>query len=621
MIMGKDYKIECKSIAVFEYLSKRICANEEFLYIKHEKYHTGNGLAAILSRPKSVKFSTLKERLINESEFELPLHKLVLLLHGDRSHKNSFYQPLLADKLSTMGYYVLRIDFRGLGDSEDNADEKKGRTIQQDVEDILSVYEFLESSACERLIGHQLTLDTIVAHSRGVVSMFEFAKTQFVPNLINCCGRFESSGLLLKDEFQQPNWKADGGITCKAPRYGKIKEIWIPAAETISAATVDTLSFASIDEWSFVMSVYGTADSIIPITAASEYANLFRGRHKLELLPGVTHNFFGLADDKNELQLPLKDGKVCYYPVLVDKIGSHLSKDNQLQRFFKASELIKSKVPPVCLPRWPLPYEYSNISNFRDIGGYKTASGHQVKSAIMYRCANPCDAPPEVIEYMKSDLKISRIFDLRSTKEAINNGIISGLPVENLSFIKDHNMSAEDLAVHYQGLFISSYNFPQVYSSILESSHQNIRRFFQTIVNGEVNKDHTIVFHCTAGKDRTGILSMLILGVLGVPADIIARDYEFTTIGLRTEKKLLALTKQRADGLRHLVDPTGSSLIEEYNLTPEKMKENVLSSTYEAMRIFIDRFLDTYGSFDDYFINTLKFTSEDVSKIRNLLLE
>ena len=38
-----------------------------------------------------------------------------------------------------------------------------------------------------------------------------------------------------------------------------------------------------------------------------------------------------------------------------------------------------------------------------------------------------------------------------------------------------------------------------------------------------------MVFHCTAGKDRTGLMAMLLLGALGVDADEIARDYELTT--------------------------------------------------------------------------------------------
>ena len=47
-----------------------------------------------------------------------------------------------------------------------------------------------------------------------------------------------------------------------------------------------------------------------------------------------------------------------------------------------------------------------------------------------------------------------------------------------------------------------------------------------------------MVFHCTAGKDRTGLMAMLLLGALGVPDDDIVRDYELTT-HYRSSKRLV----------------------------------------------------------------------------------
>ena len=52
-----------------------------------------------------------------------------------------------------------------------------------------------------------------------------------------------------------------------------------------------------------------------------------------------------------------------------------------------------------------------------------------------------------------------------------------------------------------------------------------------------------MVFHCTAGKDRTGLMAMLLLGAVGVPDDEIARDYELTT-HYRSQKRLVVLRPQ-----------------------------------------------------------------------------
>ena len=55
--------------------------------------------------------------------------------------------------------------------------------------------------------------------------------------------------------------------------------------------------------------------------------------------------------------------------------------------------------------------------------------------------------------------------------------------------------------------------------------------------------NHPMVFHCTAGKDRTGLMAMLLLGALGVADDEIARDYELTT-HYRSRKRLTVLRPQ-----------------------------------------------------------------------------
>lgn len=295
---------------------------ESFVYIKDEKRHKGIGLAGILTRPKSS--SGFSE---DEHSVSLPSGNLVLLLHGHQAHKNTIYQPLLAARLSAKGYYVLRIDFRGLGDSEDNYDPALGRTIQQDVQDISTVRDFTSSDSCKDLLGCRLTLNTIIAHSRGVISMFEFARGCYVPRLVNCCGRFESSGLLLKAMKRNPSWEEDGGFYCNTLRFGKWQDIWIPQSETLSASSLDTKKFAEIDSRTSVLSVYCEKDSVIPITAAAEYSAIFSGRHTLKIIPNSDHNFYGLKDDPNDMKLPLRKGKVNYGVYLVDLLVHYLTEE------------------------------------------------------------------------------------------------------------------------------------------------------------------------------------------------------------------------------------------------------------------------------------------------------
>lgn len=595
-------------------------ANERYVYLKHSEYHVGSGIAGVLTFPVSAGFPSFKERVVKEGEYGFPQHKLVLLLHGHSSHKNAVYLPLLAKTLGDMGYYVLRIDFRNMGDSEPNRDEKVGRTISQDCEDIETVFQFVSTEQCRELVGHYLTLDTIVAHSRGVMSMFEFARTRYVPNLVNACGRFVASGLYEKSRRRNPNWDKEGGFKCSMLRYGKIQELWIPKSETLSAATVDTAKFAEIDPRTWVMSIYGSYDDVIPLSAITQYSNLFEGRHTSDMVMYADHNFYGLPDDPNVHDLPLRKGKVNYNFVAVERIAAHLQPEKQLQRFYKVSSQIASKQNPAdIMSRWPLPFNFSHVSNFRDLGGFKTTNGRRVKPGVFFRCANPCDITSDAMEYMTQRLHVSKVFDLRSTAEAKEHGAIKGIEVENLPLNDHQSLAPEDLAKHYQGLLLSPYMFPQAYLVITRNSAPRLKTFFQYIIDGKCDSQHAVLFHCAAGKDRTGILAMLILAILGVDDDTISREYELTALGLKTEQKLIDMMEKRGDVFYEMLG--SRELAKEYNVDPKIMCRNVLSSKYEAMRLFIDKFNAEYGSVERFFLNTLGFEPKDIETIRNTLLE
>ncbi|CAR22879.1 uncharacterized protein KLTH0D13992g [Lachancea thermotolerans CBS 6340] len=594
--------------------------NERFLYLKHSEFHSSTGIASILTFPTSLKFPSGRERILAEAEFGFPQHKLVLLVHGHSAHKNTVYMPLLAQKLADMGYYVLRIDFRNMGDSEPNRDPKVGRTIAQDCEDLETVYQFAGSSQCQQLVGHCLVLDTIVAHSRGVMSMFEFARQRFVPNLINCCGRFVAWGLFEKSRLRNPNWDAEGGFKCEMLRYGKMQELWIPKPETVSAATVDTTKFADIDPRSWVMSIYGSKDSVIPLSAFGQYSNLFQGRHTAEMIMDADHNFYGLPGDPNAMNLPLRKGLINYNVTTVELISAHLSPEKQLQRFYETTKFIQDLSNPSQLSsRWPLPYSFSNVSNFRDIGGYKTRDGYRVKPKVLYRCANPSEVTDKGIKFMKEQLHVTRIFDLRSTKEAAENGVISGIDVENLAFNQNVSAAPEELARLYRGLLLSSYMFPEAYQVMMQNSIPQIRRFCRYIINEECDELHAAVFHCAAGKDRTGILAVLILGLLGVDDDTIAHDYEMTSLGLQTEKRLKKAMEDRGDRYYEMLG--SKDLARDYQATPMSMCKNLLSSKYEAMRLFLDHFRSVYGSFDSFYSSVVKLSGSEIKKLKEALLE
>ncbi|QID84153.1 hypothetical protein GRS66_006644 [Saccharomyces pastorianus] len=304
--------------------------NEKFLYITSKTNYASYQIAAIISYPGMEDVPN-----VNLENGKLPSedNKLALLLHGSQSHKSAIYQTLLAKRLVQSGYWVLRIDFRGQGDSTNNYDAAIGRTLDQDLEGMSVVYQtMLDRSVREQLYKTDtISLGVIVAHSRGSLAMFKFClkllsmEYPLPSHLINCAGRYDGKGLIERCSRLHPNWEKEGGFWANGPRYGEYNNFWIPSSETYSIANVCVPDFATIPPTCSVMSCYGTCDHVVPLSAASNYAKLFEGRHTLKLIENADHNYYGIEDDPNELNLPTRRGRVNYSPLVADLIMEYLN--------------------------------------------------------------------------------------------------------------------------------------------------------------------------------------------------------------------------------------------------------------------------------------------------------
>ncbi|KAL6943038.1 hypothetical protein ACO0RG_002020 [Hanseniaspora osmophila] len=589
--------------------------SQDLIYIKHKKYHKNQGIAGILSKPDH----------LNDQK------KAMLLLHGHTGHKNNLHFPMIDAHLHKAGYYVLRIDFRGLGDSEDSFDPELGRTIQQDLQDIETCYLFFNTIL-------KVQLNTVMAHSRAVMSMFEFQLkvlqsekyTDFVPNLINCSGRYDSMGLQTKIMSHYPNWIKDKGYTCTAPRYGTRSEIFIPIKESQSAINVNTASFANIDPRCFVLSIYGAKEDIMPLSAATKFAKLFKNRHRLEFVDYADHNYFGLPNDPNPLGLPLRNGKVNYNSLVADLVTNFLSPQEQLLTFNETNSLIFLKKLDLYKNRWPLPYKFSKVLNFRDCGGYLTENGtSMVKPGIFYRSANLVDLSPMGVQCMDKMLHVKQIFDLRSEHECEKWGIVDCKNYSNwklLSFKRD--LDPEEIIKNFKNMTLGGQYFPQCYLQTLYSSLPAIKKFFQYLLANDVNEfDHAVVFHCAVGKDRTGILSMILLKILGVDDYTICMDYTLTRLGLdlqvsKIDNKFIEciMSRDYEFYIHAMGQEQYDNLVENFDMTPLKMNHNIMSCEFVAMKLFLDLFESTFASVENFFTKNLEFTAEDIQKLKTKYL-
>lgn len=161
------------------------------------------------------------------------------------------------------------------------------------------------------------------------------------------------------------------------------------------------------------------------------------------------------------------------------------------------------------------------VENFRDLGGYPLANGSKIPMGKFFRSAALHDITPQGIKTLQG-LNIEYIIDLRSAAElALNGNNTEDLP--EITYVHlpmlDHLNSS---------IAAGEWVFPEsmlvMYQQILEQYQDEFQEMFEIFARAEGG----VVFHCTAGKDRTGVTTMLLYGLAGVDPTLIAEDYSYS---------------------------------------------------------------------------------------------
>nr|WP_314901183.1 tRNA adenosine(34) deaminase TadA [uncultured Deefgea sp.] len=181
------------------------------------------------------------------------------------------------------------------------------------------------------------------------------------------------------------------------------------------------------------------------------------------------------------------------------------------------------------------PLRISGLVNFRDLGGFKTADGRAVKSGLVFR-AEQLLALEEVGLAEVAALGLRQIWDFRAPTEVAKYPD----PVWPNTTPKWGDVLAElaqKTAVQFEALLQDPALLNQhlgegraeqmmieVYRDMVRSPHAQtvMQQFLMSFCDAD---QYPVLFHCTAGKDRTGWAAVLLLTILGVPHERILRDY------------------------------------------------------------------------------------------------
>ena len=236
----------------------------------------------------------------------------------------------------------------------------------------------------------------------------------------------------------------------------------------------------------------------------------------------------------------------------------------------------------------------SGALNFRHLGGYAGEGGRAVVAHRLFRSDHLGALTREDMARIKA-LGVARVLDLRGVAErSAAPCVLDAVRVHSLSIeptivqvLNDligagHQLTAHEVVGHMQ----------ETYRGFVRRSTQRFAQLFAHLLES----DEPTVFHCTAGKDRTGFAAALILRSLGVREDDVMRDYLLTN-----ERLTMPATS------RHGLAP-------EVAMVLSRVQPAFLHAAFEA----VDR---DYGSLEAYFREGLALREPERRRLQALYLE
>lgn len=252
---------------------------------------------------------------------------------------------------------------------------------------------------------------------------------------------------------------------------------------------------------------------------------------------------------------------------------------------------VAAVVQPEAAQQRHLPLE--GVYNLRDLGGYRTTDGRYVRWGVLFRSSDLADISASDRDQINA-LGVKTICDLRSDRERTQR------PDPQLSgWQSDSRCNTVDVAK--QGLAPSP-NQTTDWHGMMMGFYRGIGKLyapqFRALFDDLKQNKTPLLFHCTAGKDRTGVSAALVLLALGVPKNVVLDDY--------------LLTGKYMDS----APPTFMAMFPELARVPA-----LKAADADYLNAALDGIDKEYGSLNNYFETALNVSAADRELLRANFLE
>lgn len=255
------------------------------------------------------------------------------------------------------------------------------------------------------------------------------------------------------------------------------------------------------------------------------------------------------------------------------------------------------------------------LNNTRDLGGFPAADGRHIKFCKLIRSGRLYKLPLFTRSYLEN-IGVTTVVDMRNERERLDypDSKIEGarqinLPIElsgaeGITYTKSLARVWREESKRIKSEFgtADAYMF-DVYERMLfdERSRNTFKEFFDLVMADE----NCILWHCSAGKDRTGVAAMLLEGVLGVDEKLIIEDYVASNVFQRKKR-----TFQKA-GL--LIAPAARDF--------KRILYALMIAKPEYIKHAINAVKQRYGSIVEYCKQALGLTDENIEFLKDKYLE
>jgi protein-tyrosine phosphatase len=246
----------------------------------------------------------------------------------------------------------------------------------------------------------------------------------------------------------------------------------------------------------------------------------------------------------------------------------------------------------------PRRLEFEGAINFRDLGGYATADGRHTRWRRLFRADSLADLTTEDLQRLEA-LDLHGLIDFRTEFERTlkPDRLPPGAPIRilEIGFLPEGTL--EMLQEVRRGAISPEELERRVITQYRKFGVDHVEEYKLAMDFAAEAGNYPLLIHCTSGKDRTGFASALLLLAIGVPREIVMRDYD--------------LTNHYRRDVSHLFGPN----------TSEELIALLLSAQSHYLEAALDEVERVHGSFEAFLAGPLGVDAEKRARLIELLTE